>query len=142
MTAASPDDPRPRRGRAFDEIEIGETAALRRTVRADDLFVFANASGNHNPMHLPGPGRDDPVAPAQWVASLISAVVGNRLPGPGALYLAQRFEVAGRAHAGDVLEARVTVRAKGPDRRVTLDAEVVDQTGARVLFGEAVVEAP
>ncbi|MEO1688189.1 MAG: bifunctional enoyl-CoA hydratase/phosphate acetyltransferase, partial [Pseudomonadota bacterium] len=46
------------------------------------------------------------------------------------------------AHAGDVLEARVTVRAKGPDRRVTLDAEVVDQTGARVLFGEAVVEAP
>lgn len=128
--------------RPFDTLRIGESAELTHMVTADDLFVFANASGNRNPMHLPGPGRADPVAPSQWVASLVSAVIGNHLPGPGTLYLSQRFDFTGRAHAGDVLTARVEVAEKREDARVLLAATVVDQDGETILTGEALVAAP
>ncbi|MEM6438313.1 MAG: bifunctional enoyl-CoA hydratase/phosphate acetyltransferase [Pseudomonadota bacterium] len=128
--------------RPYDQLDVGDAASLDHSVTADDLFVFANASGNRNPMHLPGPGRDAPVAPSQWVASLVSAVIGNLLPGPGTLYLSQRFDFVGRAHAGDVLTARVEVAEKREDARVLLRAAVVDQEGETILSGEALVAAP
>ncbi|MEM1316165.1 MAG: bifunctional enoyl-CoA hydratase/phosphate acetyltransferase, partial [Pseudomonadota bacterium] len=128
--------------RPFDALEVGESAELAHLVTADDLFVFANASGNRNPMHLPGAGREEPVAPSQWVASLVSAVIGNRLPGPGTLYLSQRFDFVGRAHAGDTLTARVEVAEKRGEARVLLKATVVDQDDETILTGEALVAAP
>src|SRR5690606_34953358 len=78
--------------RTFAELSVGETAELRRLVTPDDLYVFAAASGNYNPMHLPsadvdGDGRPENIAPGMFVASLISAVLGTLLPGPGTLYL-------------------------------------------------------
>ncbi len=73
-------------GRTADEIEVGETATLRRTCTPNDLIVFAHASGNVNPLHLPGEAEQEagqaPVAPAMWGGSLFSAVLGNKLPGP------------------------------------------------------------
>src|SRR6056297_3198963 len=95
----------------FDKLEIGMEAAQTRTCKADDLYVFANTSGNFNPMHLPkedgdGDGRPEAVAPGMWVASLISAGLGCTLPGPGTLYHAQTLRFVGRAHAGDELTAR------------------------------------
>lgn len=74
--------------KTFDEMEIGQTQELRRLITADDLYVFANVSGNYNPMHLPewdgdGDGHAESVAPGMYIASLISAVLGTSLPGPG-----------------------------------------------------------
>lgn len=99
--------------RTFAEIGAGETAELRRLVAPDDLFIFA-ASGNHNPMHLPsadmdGDGRAENVAPGMFVASLVSAVLGTLLPGPGTLYLRQVVDFHERARAGDELLCRVVV---------------------------------
>jgi phosphate butyryltransferase len=134
--------------RTYDELEPGQTAELRRLCTADDLVVFANASGNHNPMHLPehdenGDGRSDAVAPGMWVASLISAVLGNMLPGAGTLYRAQALRFHDRAHAGEELVARVTVRAKLGEGVVALDTEVTRAAdGKRILSGEAEVIAP
>ena len=132
--------------RTHDEITIGETAELRRLLTADDLFGFATVSGNFNPMHLPGdqPDGKGGVAPGMFSASLISAVLGTMLPGAGTLYLHQSLDFHPlRAHAGDELLCRVTVRAKEPDRVVVLDTEVRRVADDAVMVsGVARVRAP
>jgi phosphate butyryltransferase len=78
-----------------------------------------------------------------WVGSLISAVLGNILPGPGTLYNTQNLRFLGRAHAGDELVARVTVVAKEPDRVVRLATRIERaDDGAALVDGEATVTAP
>ncbi len=135
--------------KTFDEIKPGDTAEIRRLVTVDDLIVFANVSGNHNPMHLhdldgDGDGSPEAVAPGLFVGSLISAVLGNVMPGAGTLYRSQFFEFVHRAHAGDEVKSRVTVISKNDhDGTVTLETQVrrcCDD--ALILTGQAVVEAP
>ena len=131
----------------FDQLEVGMEASDTRTCLADDLYVFANASGNLNPMHLPkedgdGDGAPEAVAPGMWVASLISSVLGCKLPGPGTLYHSQSLRFLERAHAGDTLTAFVFLTGKGPGTRVTFDTWVENQSGVRLVEGEAEVDAP
>jgi phosphate butyryltransferase len=134
--------------RTFAELSIGETAELRRLVTPDDLYIFAAASGNYNPMHLPsadvdGDGRPENVAPGMFVASLISAVLGTLLPGPGTLYLRQVTDFHDRARAGDELLCRVRMVEKSDDGAVTLDTEVTRPAdGALIVSGTARVLAP
>lgn len=131
----------------YDAIEPGMEASMRRLCRAEDFFIFATASGNHNPAHLPesdhdGDGiRDEAVAPSMWVASLVSAVLGNQLPGPGTFYLAQDFRFEGRVHAGEELNVHVKVIEKKPDRVVILQTRVTTLDGRPVLSGTATVRA-
>ena len=132
--------------RPYDALEIGDTAEMRRVVTEDDLFAFAQVSGNRNPMHLPDfdidqDGTPDAVAPALWVGSLVSAVIGNRLPGPGTLYRSQSFRFLGRARAGQELTVRVRVLEKAEGRAVRLATEVA-AAGRPILDGEAWVIAP
>lgn len=133
--------------RTFDEMAPGDVAELRRLITADDLFVFAVASGNVNPMHLQdtdldGDGTTERVAPAMFVASLISAVLGTTLPGPGTLYRRQSLEFHARAHAGEQVIVRVEVlsKADGVVRLKTDVRRVSDDT--LILSGEAEVTAP
>ncbi len=134
--------------RTFDELNPGDTAELRRLITPDDLYGFASVSGNFNPMHLPGEdgdgdGRPDGIAPGMFVASLISAVLGTLLPGPGTLYRHQRLDFHGRAVAGDELLCRVRVTRKTDTGDVTLATEVRRVADdALILSGEAVVVAP
>ena len=134
--------------RTFAELQPGETAELRRLVTPDDLYVFAAASGNYNPMHLPsadvdGDGRPENVAPGMFVASLISAVLGTLLPGPGTLYRRQVAEFHDRAHAGDELLCQVRVTEKSDDGTVRLDTQVTRPAdGALIVTGSADVIAP
>ncbi|MCS6986857.1 MAG: hypothetical protein NZM40_05415 [Sphingomonadaceae bacterium] len=69
----------------FDALAEGQEATFERTCTERDLFLFAHVSGNLNPRTLPDRGGecDGAVAPATWLASLISSLLGNRLPGPG-----------------------------------------------------------
>ncbi len=131
----------------YDDLRVGMEAEITRICRPDDLYVFANASGNLNPMHLPkadgdGDGKPESVAPSMWVASLISGVLGGHLPGPGTLYHSQTLRFLGRAHAGDTLTAGVRLTAKGADRHVSFDTWVKNADGARIVEGEAEVIAP
>ena len=134
--------------RTYDELQIGETAELRRLITADDLYVFASASGNFNPMHLPGrdgdgDGKADAVAPGMLVASLISAVLGTLLPGPGTLYRSQNLIFRDRARAGEELICTVRVLAKDEGGGIRLATEVRRSGDGTVLVeGEAQVQAP
>ena len=133
--------------RPFDSITLGETAELRRLITTDDLLVYAAASGNYNPMHLPiadvdGDGQRERAAPGMFVASMISGVLGTQLPGPGTRLLHQRLDYPARAQAGDELLCRVRVLAKA-EGRVRLSAEVTRPAdGQTIVTGEVEVEAP
>ncbi|MEE4118314.1 MAG: bifunctional enoyl-CoA hydratase/phosphate acetyltransferase [Paracoccaceae bacterium] len=131
----------------FDKLQVGMEAETRRVCRSDDFYVFANASGNLNPMHLPridgdGDGVPEAVAPSMWSAALVSAVLGNQLPGPGTLYRSQTLRFHGHAHAGDELVIRVRVASLGADRTATLETRVEHLDGRLVVEGEAEVTAP
>src|SRR5277367_2008781 len=100
--------------RTFDEIAIGDSASLVRTLSRDDIELFAVASGDVNPAHL------DPVfaagdifhkiiAHGMWGGALISAVLGTRLPGPGAIYLGQSLRFRRPVGLGDTITVTVTV---------------------------------
>ena len=131
----------------FDDLELGQCASLMRTVMESDIIGFAQVSGDHNPIHL----SDDYAASTKFgqriahgmlTASLISAVIGTQMPGPGAVYLSQTLRFLGPVKIGDVVTAMVEVAEKiEKGRRVRLDCRcVVD--GRSVLEGEAWVSVP
>ncbi len=135
--------------KTFDELSVGDTAELRRLCTQDDLLVFANMSGNHNPMHVfdadgDADGVAEAIVPGAFVGSVVSAVLGNLLPGAGTLYRAQSLVFHSRAHAGEELIAKVTVTEKREkDFTVFLATEVMRvRDGATILSGVAEVEAP
>ena len=134
--------------RTYDELKVGDTAEITRLCTADDLYVFANASGNFNPMHLPkhdgdGDGVVEAIAPSMWSGSLISAVLGNQLPGPGTLYLSQSLDFVGRAHVGEELRACVEVTEKLGENAVVFATQVFRADDDRPLVeGTATVRAP
>lgn len=113
----------PIRNTTWDELQIGASARIERSCTTEDLILFAHASGNLNPLMLPGgDGHSDAIAPSLWVGSLVSAVLGNLLPGPGTLYLAQNFRFGERVRPGDrlVVEVRCTEkRERGPSHYST-----------------------
>jgi phosphate butyryltransferase len=134
--------------RTFDELQAGDTAEQDRLITADDLYVFAVASGNFNPMHLSdsdvdGDGVTERIAPGMFVGSLISAVLGMKLPGAGTLYRRQTLDFHALAHAGEELRCRVEVlekRADGVVRLSTAIRRIADDT--LIVSGEAEVLAP
>lgn len=134
-----------RENRLYDEMKVGDTASITRVCTANDLYIFAHASGNLNPLHLPdqnGTTYSDAVAPSMWVGALVSAVLGNVLPGAGTLYKAQSFTFTSRVHIGDELHVSVTVREKLPDRCIRLDTIITHRNGDLVAEGVAEVLAP
>lgn len=135
------------KNKLWDELEIGMEAQTMHVCTADDFYVFANASGNMNPMHLPkedgdGDGMPEAVAPSMFLASLISSVLGNLLPGPGTLYQSQSLAFTGRAHAGEQVIAKVRLTSKGEGNVATFDTWVERPDGEKLVLGEAVVTAP
>lgn len=135
------------RNTTFNELEIGATASIERTVTAHDLHVFAHASGNTNPVHRPGrdadgDGRDDAVAPGMFVASLVSTVLGTVLPGAGTLYRGQTLDFVGRAGLGDRLIVSVTLVEKRAAPLAVFETTVRKTTGEIILKGTATVDAP
>lgn len=132
----------------YDKLTVGMEAEIKRLCRTEDFIIFANSSGNHNPAHLPhedydGDGvPDEAVAPSMWVASLISAVLGNLLPGPGTLYKSQTLRFLGRTRDGDELTAKIRLTAKEGGRIARFDTWIETSDGRRIVEGEAEVIAP
>ncbi len=136
------------RNRIFDEIAVGDSASLERTLSAADIQLFAVMSGDLNPQHL------DPefaastrfhgvIAHGMWGAALISAVLGTRLPGPGTIYLGQSLRFLAPVHIGDTLKIEVRVRERVEHgHRLKLDCRCVNQDGVSAIEGEAEVIAP
>src|SRR6187399_663055 len=117
----------------FEDLSVGMTEMLKKTINSSDVVGFAEVTGDRNPIHLsehfaaktPFGQR---IAHGLYTASLISAILGTKLPGPGAVYISQTIEFHGPVKIGDV---------------VTVSAEVVEliEKGRRVvLYCEAKVD--
>ena len=134
--------------RTFDEIDVGESAALERTLSWQDIELFAVMSGDINPAHVDEEyARSDRfhaiVAHGMWGASLISTLLGTRLPGPGTIYLEQSLRFLHPVTIHDTIAVSVTVASKDPVRhQVVLDCRCVNQRGETVIDGVARVLAP
>jgi len=131
----------------FDELSVGQTAEMTHVVGEQDLVAFAEVSGDTNPVHLdeayaattPFGGR---IAHGMLSAAYVSAVLGTKLPGPGAIYLSQQMRFRRPVRIGDEVTAKVTITALEEKRgQVTLET-VCLVGGKAVLDGEAVVLAP
>jgi 3-hydroxybutyryl-CoA dehydratase len=126
--------------------EIGERAAVTRMITEDDVAMFAGLSGDHNPIHLdeeyaaqsPFGGR---IAHGLLTASLLSALLGMHLPGPGAIYLAQSLKFTAPVRIGDTVTASVEVISVRDEKRlVTLRTDCTNQDGVLVVTGEATIK--
>jgi phosphotransacetylase/acyl dehydratase len=132
----------------FDEIEIGQSAAITRRLTYDDVTLFAALSGDVNPTHLQLTSTKDGASGAlgahsMWGGALVSAVLGTRLPGPGTRYVSQTLRFHRQIVAGDTLTTKVTVTDKKPASKiVTLDCRCTDEHGVEVVSGVAEVKAP
>jgi len=137
----------PRGTICIEDIEIGMTRHLQKTVTDRDIELFAEISTDRNPVHLDEAYALDTIfegriAHGMLTAGLISAVIGEQLPGHGTVYLGQSLKFMAPVRPGDTVRADVTVTAIDPHRRrVTLETRcLVGDTV--VLKGEATVLAP
>jgi phosphotransacetylase/acyl dehydratase len=133
------------RNTTWDELHVGASASIERTCSVQDLYLFAHVSGNLNPLMLPDGDAtaSHPVAPSLWVGSLVSAVLGNLLPGPGTLYRAQTLRFHGRARPGDKLVAEVRCVKKLEKPIAVFETRVITSDRKTLICdGSAEVEVP
>lgn len=134
--------------RTFDEIKIGDSAGLVRTLTPKDIQLFAIMSGDISPIHVDEEyAKSDMfqkiIAHGMWGGALISALLGTQMPGPGAIYLGQTLRFKRPVAPGDTIRVSATVIAKNPEKnRITLDCQCVNQHGEVVIKGEAEILAP
>lgn len=140
-------DNAPRGTIVIEDIEIGMVRSLRKEVTDRDIELFAEVSTDHNPVHLDEAYAQDTIfggriAHGMLTAGLISAVIGEQLPGHGTVYMGQSLKFLAPVRPGDVVLAEVEViDIDYPKRRVKMETRcLVD--GKKVLLGEATVLAP
>jgi len=129
--------------RTFDEIQIGDSASLVRTLTRKDIQLFAIMSGDISPTHLDEEYAKSSmfqgiIAHGMWGGALISALLGTVLPGPGTIYLGQTLRFKRPVVPGDKLTVSAIAIAKVPEKhRIIFDCECVNQKGEVVIKGEA-----
>jgi 3-hydroxybutyryl-CoA dehydratase len=131
----------------FEDLSVGMTETLSKIIASSDVVGFAQLTGDRNPIHLSEHfaaktqfGKR--IAHGLYTASLISAVLGTRLPGPGAVYISQTLNFRAPVRIGDQVDVTVTVAELIPERqraRLTCTCTVADEV---VLDGEALVKVP
>lgn len=134
-------------GLFFEDLSLDQSAQIARTVSAADVEAFAAVSGDDNPLHLNDAYAATTtfkrrIAHGMLTGALISAVLGSRLPGPGAVYVSQSLRFRRPVGIGDEVTTTVTVRELDPRRSQATFATVCTVAGKTVADGEAVVLVP
>ena len=134
--------------RTFDEIAIGDSASLTRTLSRDDIALFAVMSGDVNPAHLDeryaeGSMFHRIIAHGMWSGALVSALLGTRLPGPGTIYLGQDLRFRRPVGLGDTVTVTVSAKEKQSAKHIVIfDCRCVNQRAEEVISGTATTIAP
>jgi 3-hydroxybutyryl-CoA dehydratase len=135
------------KGLFLEDLSVGQSAELTKTVTEKDIASFAEVTGDNNPVHLdeayaaatPFKTR---IAHGMLSAGYISAVIGTRLPGPGAIYIGQNLRFKRPVKIGDAVTATATITAIDAEKaRVTLET-VCTVDGKPVVEGEATIMVP
>lgn len=134
--------------RTYDEIQIGDSATLVRTLRPEDIQLFAIMSGDVNPAHVdPEYARSsmfrEVIAHGMWGGALISTVLGTQFPGPGTLYIDQTLHFSRPVALGDTITVTLTCQKKfDHNHHIVFDCLCTNQDGLKVIGGTAEVLAP
>jgi acyl dehydratase len=129
------------------KMKLGDSAEITKTIEQTDVAAFADLTGDHNPVHVNEEfakttrfGRR--IAHGMLTASLISAVLANKLPGEGSVYLGQTLQFVKPVFPGDKITARVTVKEIREDKPIVkLETLCINQRDEIVIRGEATVLA-
>lgn len=126
-----------------NRFSVGERASFTKTITEEDVDTFAELVGDFNPLHVDEAfarksrfgGR---IAHGAFTAGLISAALGNELPGPGGIYLSQEIKFLAPVYLGDTITAVVEVSSWKPDKRIIiLKTDAYNQDERQVATGEA-----
>ena len=134
--------------KTYDEIKVGDSATLVRTLRPEDIQLFAIMSGDVNPAHVdPEYARSslfrEVIAHGMWGGALISTVLGTQFPGPGTLYVDQTLHFSRPLTLGDTLTVTLTCEKKFEhNHHIVFDCLCTNQEGLTVIHGSAEVLAP
>jgi phosphate acetyltransferase len=134
--------------RTFDEIGIGDSATLERTLTEQDITLFAVMSGDINPAHVDAEYATssrfrEVIGHGMWSGALISTILGTLFPGPGTIYLGQNLRFRRPVKVGDTITIKVTAKEKDVAKgKIVLDTECTNQDGDVVVSGAAEVIAP
>lgn len=131
----------------FEDIQIGDSAEYAKTLTEADILMFSAVSGDDNPVHINQEYAESSmfetrIAHGMLTASLISTVVGTRLPGNGTVYLSQSTRFKAPVKIGETVTARVTVTELDPAKKRVKFATACLVKGKVVLEGESLVIAP
>jgi len=132
--------------RTYDEIEVGASDTVVRTLTATDVEALALAAGDVEAFHLdltPGAVAEAATAPGVAAVALVAGVLNRRLPGPGSAIVGTQFHYAGKVRAGDTLTVVVTASAKhSAGQRIDFQCRCTNQEGDVLVDGVATVAAP
>lgn len=131
----------------YEEIAVGDHAEITRTLKLQDIELFAVMSGDVNPAHVDTEYANTNmfhglIAHGMWGGALISAVLGTEMPGPGTIFLDQSLKFKAPVCLGDTITVRVEVTKKLQNSRLLLACTCINQDGILVIKGIARVIAP
>lgn len=135
-------------GIAIEDLKIDDSAKVTKTISESDVYLFAGITGDNNPAHINEVYARESIFKGRIVhgmltASLISTVLGTKLPGPGTIYLSQDTKFLKPVRMGDTITAVVKIVDLDKDRnRVKLETRCLNQNNEIVLKGIALVKAP
>jgi 3-hydroxybutyryl-CoA dehydratase len=124
---------------------VGDVASATKTITDGDVRLFAELSGDRNPVHLSDAYASrtrfgQRIAHGVLVTGLISNVIGMQLPGEGAIYLSQNVRFTAPAFIGDTVTATATVKSVREDKPIiTLETRCVNQRGETLITGESTI---
>ncbi len=130
----------------FSELKIGQKASVQKTFTAADVTAFAGISLDVNPIHMSDKYAEGTIFGKRIVhgiltSGLISAVLANKLPGPGTIYLGQELKFTAPVYLGDDITATVEIVEIREDKKIIkLDTTCVNQDGKKVITGLATVK--
>jgi len=132
---------------AFEDLAVGQTASLGKTISEADILMYAAVSTDTNPVHLNAEAARESVfgervAHGMLSAGLISAVLGTKLPGPGTIYMGQTLRFRGPVKIGDTVTAMVEITALDPAKKRATLKTTCAVAGKTVIEGEAQVQVP
>jgi 3-hydroxybutyryl-CoA dehydratase len=133
-------------GYDIEDLKVGMTARFSKTITEADIVLFAGVSGDNNAMHINEEFASETVfagriAHGMLSASVISAAIANKLPGPGTIYMSQSLRFNAPVRPGDTVHAQVTVKEISLEKQralLTTECFVGNKT---VIEGEALVKA-
>ena len=131
---------------SVNELSVGQSAEMLRTVSEGDLYVYAGVTGDYNPVHLDAEFAaksmfGERIAHGMLSVGFISAVLGTQLPGVGCIYMSQEMKFRAPVKIGDTIRTVVTVAEINSEKgRVTMKTECFNQDGTLVVDGTALIK--